>query len=120
MSDYQHLAERYIAVWNTTGADQRRALVDELFTADATYTDPLGAVRGRDGVDGFIAGAQEQFAGLVFSLPGTADGHHDLARFTWHLGQPGADEPLAIGFDVIEVDGDRIRRVHGFLDKVPS
>ncbi|GAA1977783.1 nuclear transport factor 2 family protein [Amycolatopsis minnesotensis] len=120
MSDYQHLAERYIAIWNTTGARQRRALVDELFTADVTYTDPLGAVSGRDGVDGFIAGAQAQFAGLEFSLPGTVDGHHDLARFTWHLVRPGAVEPLAIGFDVIESDGDRIRRVHGFLDRVPS
>ena len=56
---------------------------------------------------------------VVASLPADPDAHHDLARFHWHLGTPG-DEPLAIGFDVIELDGGRIAKVHGFLDKVPG
>lgn len=120
MSDYQHTAEAYIAVWNETDAAARRALIAELFTEDVRYTDPLGDVQGHDGVDTFIAGAQAQFAGLAFSLAGDADGHHDTARFTWHLAAPGAEEPLVIGFDVIDLDKGRISQVHGFLDKVPS
>jgi SnoaL-like domain len=120
MSDFQHTAEAYIAVWNETDAAARRALIAELFTEGVRYTDPLGDVQGHDGVDAFIAGAQAQFAGLVFSLAGDADGHHDTARFTWHLGAPGSDEPLAIGFDVVDVEAGRITHVHGFLDKVPS
>ncbi|OXM72355.1 MULTISPECIES: nuclear transport factor 2 family protein [Amycolatopsis] len=120
MSDYTTLAHRYIDVWNETDADKRRALVEDLFTPDATYTDPLGAVRGTDGIDGFVAGAQAQFAGLTFSLGGAVDGHHDQARFTWHLGAPGAAEPLVIGFDVVVIDNGRISQVLGFLDKVPS
>lgn len=120
MSDFQHTAEAYVAIWNEVDAAARHELIAELFTADARYTDPLGEVQGHDGIDGFIAGAQAQFAGLVFSLDGEADGHHDIARFTWHLGAPGADEPLVIGFDVIALDDGRIRQVHGFLDKVPS
>ncbi|WP_309240848.1 hypothetical protein [Nocardia sp. BSTN01] len=35
------------------------------------------------------------------------------------LGTPGA-EPLIVGFDVVVLDGDRIARVHGFLDKIPG
>jgi hypothetical protein len=120
MSDYQHTAEAYVAIWNETGATARRSLISELFTPGARYTDPLGDVRGHDGIDGFVAGAQAQFAGLVFSLHGEADGHHDTARFTWHLGAPGTEEPLVIGFDVLALDGGRIDRVHGFLDKVPA
>jgi hypothetical protein len=120
MSDYQHAAEAYISVWNETDPAARRALISELFTVQASYTDPLGAVHGHDGIDQFVAGAQAQFAGLVFSLSGNADGHHDTARFTWHLGAPDTDEPLVIGFDVIAIEDGRINQVYGFLDKVPS
>ncbi|WP_328610127.1 nuclear transport factor 2 family protein [Amycolatopsis sp. NBC_00345] len=120
MSDVHNTVEQYIAVWNETGAERRLALIAELFTPEATYTDPLGAVSGHDGIDGFIAGAQAQFAGLSFSLPAAPDAHHDLARFQWYLSAPGVTEPIAIGFDVVELDGGRITKVHGFLDKIPG
>ncbi|WP_199432212.1 nuclear transport factor 2 family protein [Qaidamihabitans albus] len=121
MSQFTDITERYIEVWNATDDGKRRELVERLFTPDATYTDPLGEVSGWDGIDGFIAGAQQQFAGLSFSLGGGVDGHHDIARFTWHLGTADAAEPVAIGFDVIVTeDGDRIGKVYGFLDKVPG
>ncbi|MFB9907038.1 nuclear transport factor 2 family protein [Allokutzneria oryzae] len=114
------IAARYIEVWNETDAVKRRHLIDELFTEDATYTDPLADVAGRDGIDAVIAGAQQQFAGLVFSVPSPADAHHDIARFTWHLGAPEAAEPLAIGFDVVRLADGRITGVFGFLDRVPG
>lgn len=120
MSDIQRIAEQYIAVWNETDAAKRRELIGEVFTEDAAYTDPLGAVTGHDGIDGFIGGAQDRFAGLTFSLPAAPDAHHDIARFQWYLGAPGAAEPLAIGFDVITVEDGRITRVLGFLDKLPG
>jgi hypothetical protein len=115
--DYDAIAERYLSVWNTTDAESRSAQVKRLFTEDAGYTDPLGAAGGWEGIDSFVSAAQEQFAGLSFRLAGAVDGHHGLLRFTWHL---GSTEPLVIGFDVIVLDGDRVRQVHGFLDKVPD
>ncbi|NKQ52613.1 nuclear transport factor 2 family protein [Amycolatopsis sp. K13G38] len=120
MTDFTGIAQRYVEAWNETEAAKRLARIEELFTADATYTDPLGAVTGAAGIDGFIAAAQQQFAGLRFSLPGTVDGHHDIARFQWHLGPDGAPEPLAIGFDVIQIEDGKIKRVLGFLDKMPG
>jgi len=120
MSSLQQLAERYIEVWNETDTTTRRRLIAELFTDDAAYTDPLGAVSGHDGIDSFIAGAQQQFAGLAFSLGSEVDAHHDIARFSWHLGAAGAAEPVAIGFDVIAAEAGRVSQVHGFLDKVPG
>jgi SnoaL-like domain len=119
MSEYEAIAQRYIDSWNETDADKRRAILDDLYTSDASFTDPLVAVTGPEAIDEVMAGAQQQFSGLEFTL-GTVDGHHDIARFTWLLGAPGADEPLAVGFDVIVLAGDRIRHVHGFLDKVPA
>ncbi|MEU6738778.1 hypothetical protein [Streptosporangium sandarakinum] len=48
------------------------------------------------------------------------DAHHDVARFTWHLGPEGG-EAIVVGFDVAVLTGDgRIREVHGFLDRVPA
>ncbi|WP_033287857.1 nuclear transport factor 2 family protein [Amycolatopsis jejuensis] len=114
------VARRYLAVWNETDPVRRRELVAGVFTPEATMTDPLGSVTGYDAIDGFIAGAQAQFTGLVFSLPAEPDAHHDLARFQWYLSSPADPEPVAIGFDVIELANGRITKVHGFLDKIPG
>jgi SnoaL-like domain len=113
------LIEKYLAAWNETVPAARRQLIDEVFAPDAAYTDPLAAVTGRDQIDALIAGAQGQFAGLEFRLAGPVDAHHDVARFTWHLGQPGA-EPVVVGFDVAVIADGRIAKVHGFLDQVPA
>ncbi|RDI67127.1 nuclear transport factor 2 family protein [Nocardia pseudobrasiliensis] len=118
MSEYENIAQRYIDSWNEQDADKRRALLAEVFTPEATYTDPLAQVAGVEAIDQVIAGAQAQFAGLGFSL-GPVDGHNDIARFTWLLGAPGG-EPLVIGFDVIVLEGGRVKQVLGFLDKVPG
>jgi len=119
-TDLNTIAQRYIEVWNETDAASRRAKIDALYTADAGYTDPLVDAQGRDQIDATIGAVQQQFAGLVFSLAGPVDAHHDTARFQWHLGAPGAEEPLVIGFDVAVTEGDRLHRVYGFLDKVPT
>jgi hypothetical protein len=120
MSDFDAIVERYLAMWNQTDPAARHTLLDDACTPDVTYVDPLAAVEGPDALDGLIAAVQSQFPGLVFAPGGAADGHHDVARFTWHLGRPGED-PLVEGFDVIELAPDgRIRTVRGFLDKVPA
>ncbi|MFI5775629.1 nuclear transport factor 2 family protein [Nocardia sp. NPDC051570] len=118
MNEYDNIAQRYIDSWNEQDADKRRALIAEVFSPEVTYTDPLAQVAGVEALDQVIAGAQQQFAGLGFGL-GPVDGHNDIVRFTWFLGAPGA-EPLVVGFDVAVLEGGRITRVLGFLDKVPG
>lgn len=114
------LIERYLATWNEQHPGRRRAAIDEIWTADARYVDPLVVADGRDAIDTTIAGVQQQFSGLSFRLAGPVDAHHDLARFTWELAPEGA-EAIAIGLDVAVLSEDgRLRAVHGFLDKVPA
>lgn len=114
MNDMRKLAERYIATWNTTDATARRKAVEELWTEDGTYLDPMADVAGHEGIDTVIGAVQAQFPDLSFVLGAKVDAHHNIARFTWELG------PVA-GFDVIEVAEDgRIQHVRGFLDKVPA
>jgi hypothetical protein len=120
MSDVHELVEGYLAAWNASDPQARKELVATVFSEDAAYTDPLAAVTGHAGLEAVIAAVQGQFPGLEFSLGSPVDAHHDVARFTWHLGRPGG-EPLVIGFDVAVIGADgRIERVHGFLDKVPT
>ncbi|MGK5554634.1 nuclear transport factor 2 family protein, partial [Actinomadura kijaniata] len=86
MNDMNALVDGYIAAWNETDPAARRARIAEVFSEGVGYTDPLVDVRGRDGLDATIAAVQGQFAGLEFTLGGPVDAHHDVARFTWHLG----------------------------------
>ena len=120
MKDAGHLVQSYLDIWNQRDAAARRDRVHALFAEQCSYTDPLAAVSGRDGIDGFIGAVQGQFAGVTFVLAGGVDAHHDVARFTWHATAPGASEPLAIGFDVVVTEGGRIKQVVGFLDKAPG
>jgi hypothetical protein len=114
------LIERYIATWNETDADVRRKAIDETWTDDGTYVDPMVVAEGKDVLDQVIAGAQQQFAGLTFRLAGPVDAHHNLARFTWELAPEGG-EAIVVGFDVAVLSEDgRLETVHGFLDRVPA
>ncbi|MCP2325264.1 hypothetical protein HDA40_003771 [Hamadaea flava] len=132
------IIQKYLAAWNATDAVARQELIAEVFTADVRYTDPLADVTGHEQLDGLLAAVQGQFAGLEFRLGGAVDAHHDIARFTWHLGPrdvgPNAraeredggsahnsgGEPIVVGFDVVELIDGRIAKVYGFLDKVPG
>jgi hypothetical protein len=120
MTDYAAVVDRYLAAWNETDTDARAKLIAQVWTEDATYTDPLADVAGHQGIAAVIAGAQEMFPGLTFTRGDILDGHHDIVRFTWHLGLAG-EPPVVIGFDVAALTEDsRIRQVLGFLDKVPT
>ena len=114
------IVERYLECWNATDAAARRALLEQTFTPDAEYVDPLVAVAGLDQLDAAISGVHTQFPGFVFTRVGEPDSHHDVARFSWGLG-PDGQEPLVIGFDVVATAPDgRIGTVAGFLDRVPG
>jgi hypothetical protein len=111
---------RYLGCWNETDPAARRKLIDQAWTADARYIDPMADAAGRDAIDATIGAVQAQFPGFVFTLAGPVDAHHRQARFSWGLGPEGA-EPLVVGFDVAVTDEDgRIATVLGFLDKVPG
>lgn len=111
---------RYLRCWNETDPVARQRLLAAAWTEDASYTDPLAEVNGLQQLDATIAAVQAQFPGFAFTPVGDIDAHHQLARFSWGLGQTDA-EPMIVGSDVVVTDADgRIATVLGFLDKVPS
>ena len=109
------LVARYLETWNETDPAARREAIDELWAADGVYTDPMAVAAGPDQIDATIAAVQGQFPGLAFTLAGPVDAHHDIARFTWCLG-----DDLVIGSDVLVLDADsRISRSTGSLTRFP-
>ncbi len=114
------ITTHYLATWNAVDATARRTLLEQHWTEQASYVDPLADVAGHAGLDAAIAGVHQQFPGFVFTALGAPDTHHDVTRFRWGLGPEGA-EPLVEGFDVVRTDAaGRIASVVGFLDKVPA
>ncbi|TCK21042.1 nuclear transport factor 2 family protein [Pseudonocardia endophytica] len=125
MTDFTDLAQRYIAAFNESDDATRHDRIAGLFTPEATYTDPMAAVAGHDGIAGFVGAARTQLAGFEFRLLGPVDAHHDQARFRWEAGPTevldGPGDAPVIGFDVVVAGDDgRIAAVHGFLDAVPA
>jgi len=116
MTDITTLIDGYIAAWNETDPQRRRALVDKTFAQDADYLDPLMAGEGAQGIDAMIAGAQAQYPGHRFELATAPDAHHDRVRFSWHLVADGGG-PIATGHDFATLSDDgRLRSVTGFLE----
>lgn len=116
MNTASSIAERYLAIWNESDANARRARIAQLFAPGASYADPLMKGSGLDGIDAMITAARQQFPGHRFSLHGVPDGHNDVVRFSWTLAAEGG-APLARGTDVAWIDADgRLRQVAGFLN----
>ena len=113
------IAQQYIAAWNETDAERRRALITETWSEDATYVDPLMAGSGHAEVSALMAGVQQRFPDFRFALIGKPDGFGDRVRFSWGLGPDGADAPIK-GTDFVQVEGGRLKSVTGFLDQVPT
>jgi hypothetical protein len=120
MIDAQTLATRYIASWNEADAAARGRLVEDLWTEDASYADPMMKADGQDAIAALIGGVHVQFPGYRFALSGQPDGHGSFVRFSWSLA-PSDGRVVARGTDFAAVAPDgRLTRVTGFLDQVPA
>ncbi|WP_223146252.1 nuclear transport factor 2 family protein [Pusillimonas sp. ANT_WB101] len=113
-----NIATQYVHIWNENNPARRRMLIEQAFTPQASYIDPLMQSVGHEAMDAMIGAAQAQFSGLHFSVVGNPDGHNNVVRFSWALGAPDV-EPLAIGTDIAVVTPEgRIEKITGFLDKM--
>ena len=117
MSDITTTVHNYIAMWNETTPEDRRAIIADTFADDASYLDPVQSGDGPAGIDAMVAGAQKQFPGMRFELSDGPDLHHDRVRFAWRMtgGEGGAELARGVDFATVGDDG-RLRSVTGFLE----
>jgi hypothetical protein len=119
MTDAVQIADRYIAVWNERDPARRHALLADGWTKNATYVDPLAAGEGHEQIGALIGAVQQRFPGFRFALSSVVDGYGDKIRFSWALG-PEHEPDMIKGTDVAFIEGERLKSVIGFLDKVPA
>jgi len=89
VTDYTELAGRYIDAWNETDPTTRAALVKDLFSANARYTDPMAAAEGPEAITATIGAVQNQFPGFRFRLTGRP------TATTTRSASPGSSAPAA-------------------------
>jgi hypothetical protein len=120
MDNLTELIDRYIAMWNETDAERRRALIARTWTEDASYLDPMLQGEGRAGIDAMVCGVHERFPGHRFRRTSDVDTHHDRVRFSWELApEGGAVVARGIDFGIVAPD-QRLRTVTGFFDHVAT
>lgn len=118
--DGRKIVDRYLAIWNETDEVKRRALIEQAWTEDAAYVDPVMKGSGHAGIDAMIAAAQAQFPGFRFAALGEPDAHNDRLRFRWTLGPAGGPTIIdGSDFAIVAADG-RLASVSGFLDRIPA
>jgi hypothetical protein len=102
----------YMAAWNEKDEAKRRQLIDQCWSAAATYTDPMSDVQGKDALAITIAGFQGQMPGATIDLTSGIDEHHGRIRFGWKL--TNGPQPLE-GIDVGVVGDDgKLASIIGF------
>lgn len=114
--DLEGLIDRYCLAWSDPDPVRRAALVDEVWAADATYTDPTVHARGATELLEHIGRVVARRPGARVVRTSNVDLHHGIARFAWHLVQADGTA-LPDGLDVAELtpDGTRIARIVGFF-----
>lgn len=98
---------------------RRRAVVEEIFTEDATFHEPSGVHRGRDDI-ARIAGVIRSFhPDYIYTVTRPPEQLDDTAgRIQWVSGQPGKPAAYA-GTDIGVVRDGRIAAIYLFFDRAP-
>ena len=98
---------------------RRRAAIDEIFTEDCAFYDPMGGVyRGRDEIGrvaGTIRTAHSDFQYRPIAKPEEVG---NAGRVRWVEGRPG-EAPALAGTDFIIARDGRIATIYLFFDKLP-
>jgi len=106
-------------IFGENDAARRRAAIDELFTEDGVFYDPVsGAHRGRDAIDhiaGTIRATHPDFRYQPIAEPEELG---NVGRLRWLAGRTG-EAPAYAGTDFIIVRDGRIAALYLFFDTLP-
>jgi hypothetical protein len=97
---------------------RRRKAIDEIFTEDAVFYDPMGGVfRGRDEIDRIAGKLRTMHPDFQYHPIGNPEEVGNGGRVRWTEGRPG-EKPEVAGTDFIVTRDGRISAVYLFFDKL--
>jgi SnoaL-like domain len=98
---------------------RRRASIDEIFTEDCVFYDPMGGVyRGRDEIDRIAGAVKATHPDFRYQPLAEPEEVGNGGRVQWVEGRPG-EAPAQAGTDFIVARDGRIAAVYLFFDKLP-
>lgn len=98
---------------------RRRQAIDEMFTEDAVFCDPMGGVfRGRDEIDGIAGKLRAMHPDFRYQPIGKPEEVGNGGRVRWTEGRPG-EAPAVAGTDFIVTRDGHIAVIYLFFDKLP-
>jgi hypothetical protein len=120
MSTTKETIDTYMAAWNEADASKRAKLIERCWAADGLYCDPMSDGRGRDALEGFIAGMHAQQPGAKIEMASGIDQHHNQVRFAWAFIDKDGKRAIE-GIDVGELTDDgRLSRIVGYWGAPPA
>lgn len=135
--DIHDLTDRYVAVWNEPDPERRRAMIHELWSADAVHVlqppkellqtaEGLGfnrlvlEARGHDALEYRVTRAYEEFVApgtFVFRSRHNTDRLHDIVKFNWEMAPQDGGEIAGVGLEILILDPDgRIISDYQFIE----
>ena len=110
------IIDAYCAAWSKEDAAQRRALLLQIWSDDATYTDPTIHAAGAEELLAHIARIQTKHPGARILRTSDVDVHHGIARFAWRFVMPdGSSFPEGLDIAFLNSSQKRITRIIGFF-----
>ena len=117
--DMQHLADRYIALWNEPDRDRRRTELVALWAPDGLHHAKSHTCHGYQALEERVTRSYERSIAPgvhVFVAAADVDGHHDVLRVRWHMKRKADDHVVATGCDVLVCGADgRIAADYQFI-----
>jgi len=98
---------------------RRRAAIDEIFTEDCVFYDPMGGVyRGRDEIDRVADTLRATHPDFRYQPTAEPEEVGNGGRVQWVEGRPG-ETPAHAGTDFIVTRDGLIAAIYLFFDKLP-
>jgi SnoaL-like domain len=120
MSDVRRIVDTYLAAWNEQDGQARAQLIQQAWTREGRYVDPMLAAEGHAAISEMVAAVHSKFPGHVFRRTSGIDAHNGQVRFGWELAAPDGAITVA-GLDVGELGADgRLTRITGFFGALPE
>lgn len=109
MIDAQHLADRYVALWNEPDPSARRDAIARLWLPDGVHYVRTLEARGYEALEQRVTGSHDKnvrLGGFVFRAVRNAQALREVVTFNWEMIRPTSGEVVAVGLEFLHVDAD--------------
>jgi hypothetical protein len=104
-NDAHLIAEHYVALWNETDADKRRAAIEAFFAPDAAHFVGAREAKGYAALEARVIGSHEKNVrdgGFLFRVRPGAQKLRDVVTFHWEMvPRDDPDHIAAVGLEFV-------------------